>query len=177
MEGAWGRNIMSATNRGSLRVANDFYPTPVECVEALLLQLNLRDDLSYLEPCRGSAEGSIYSRLPKGTLWAELSEGVDYCTVNRYEADVCITNPPFSRALTFLQKSLKECGTVVYLLRLNFLGSQSRKAFWEQNPPSHLYVLSKRPSFTGRGTDATEYAWFVWDRKGICKKPPGIYVL
>jgi len=26
-----------------------------------------------------------------------------------------------------------------------------------------LHVISKRPSFTGGGTDATEYAWFIWD--------------
>lgn len=27
------------------------------------------------------------------------------------------------------------------------------------------------------GTDATEYAWFVWDRGGIMKDNPGIFVL
>ena len=25
-------------------------------------------------------------------------------------------------------------------------------------------MFSKRPSFTGAGTDATDYAWFVWDK-------------
>lgn len=25
---------------------------------------------------------------------------------------------------------------------------------------------SERPSFTGRGTDATSYSWFVWERGG-----------
>ena len=31
---------------------------------------------------------------------------------------------------------------------------------------SGLYTLHKRPSFTGRGTDATSYSWFVWERGG-----------
>lgn len=25
-----------------------------------------------------------------------------------------------------------------------------------------VYVLPQRPSFTGKGTDSTSYAWFVW---------------
>ena len=48
------------------------------------------------------------------------------------------------------------------LLRINFLGSQKRYDFWQQFPPDGLYVLSKRPSFTGKGTDSIDYAWFVW---------------
>ena len=34
----------------------------------------------------------------------------------------------------------------------------------KQNSPTSLFVLSKRPSFTGKGTDATDYAWYVWDK-------------
>ena len=52
--------------------------------------------------------------------------------------------------------------TVIMLLRINFLSSQKRYDFWQQFPPDGLFVLSKRPSFTGTGTDSQEYAWFVW---------------
>lgn len=27
------------------------------------------------------------------------------------------------------------------------------------------------------GTDATEYAWFVWDKLDLCIRPPGMYVI
>ena len=27
------------------------------------------------------------------------------------------------------------------------------------------------------GTDATEYAWFVWDKIGLCRRDPGMYVI
>jgi hypothetical protein len=47
------------------------------------------------------------------------------------------------------------------LLRLNFLGGAKRTAFLRARPPD-IYVLPNRPSFTGHGTDACEYAWFVW---------------
>ena len=48
------------------------------------------------------------------------------------------------------------------LLRLNWLGSEDRAAWLRRHPPS-VYVLPNRPSFVeGGGTDATEYAWFIW---------------
>ena len=64
-------------------------------------------------------------------------------------------------ALREFRDSLEHAQCVVMLLRINFLGSKKRYGFWKKNPPQAMYVLSKRPSFTGKGTDATEYAWFV----------------
>ena len=49
------------------------------------------------------------------------------------------------------------------LLRLPFLESNKRYEFWQNHPVNKLYILSKRPSFRGKGTDATAYAFFVWD--------------
>lgn len=59
---------------------------------------------------------------------------------------------------------LNENGKLIFLLRTAFLESKSRYDFWQENPLSGLYVMSKRPSFTGNGTDATSYSWFVWDK-------------
>jgi len=112
-------------------------------------------------------------------LWAEIDLGVDYLATPM-RADVAFTNPPFSLALPFLVKMLVECDTVIALLRINFLGSQQRKTFWQAHPPSHLFPLAKRPSFTGKGTDSTEYAWFVWQnnpKNGVISVGPGIYVI
>lgn len=97
----------------------------------------------------------------------------------RRVSDLIITNPPFSLALAFLQKSLGEARTVISLLRLNFLGSQKRRAFWQEDRPSHVLVLAERPSFSRDGrTDATEYAWFCWDWEGRhVLLPPGVHVL
>jgi hypothetical protein len=33
-----------------------------------------------------------------------------------------------------------------------------------------VHVLSRRPSFTGGGTDSAAYGWFVW-RKGYVGSP------
>jgi hypothetical protein len=57
----------------------------------------------------------------------------------------------------FLQKSLSEADTVVYLLRLNFLGTVRRKPFWDAYLPTHLFAITPRPRFVNGGSDACEY--------------------
>ena len=54
---------------------------------------------------------------------------------------------------------------IIMLLRTAFLESKKRYEFWQKHPLSELYVLSKRPSFTGKGTDATSYSFMVWNNK------------
>jgi len=157
---------MSAT-----RSPNDYYPTPPWCYENL--NIDFSGFKTALEPCRG--DGRIYSFLKnKGldTYWAELSEGIDYLDTPFENIDLIFTNPPFSIADKFIEKALSESPSVVMLLRLNYLGSQKRFEFWKKYPVTGLIVLSKRPSFTGTGTDSTEYAWFIWDKTD--KLPKGI---
>lgn len=77
--------------------------------------------------------------------------------------DLIIGNPPYSRAEEHVRHFLSlEPAMCVMLLRLGFLASQRRAAFWEEFPLAGLWVLSKRPSFTGGGTDSSDYAAFVW---------------
>ena len=80
--------------------------------------------------------------------------------------DAVIMNPPYKQAMEFVQRARKLMGrrTVAALLRLSFLESQKRRAFWQENP-ADVYVLSRRPSFTAGGTDSAAYAWFVWSRE------------
>lgn len=169
---------MSSTNRGADRKAQDFYPTPAPPIDALLNVMRYRVLRHFHEPCRGT--GAIYDRVQCfRKSYCEIAEGIDYLTYQPpHRVDLIITNPPFSLAIEFLQKSLREADTVIYLLRLNFLGSQKRRAFWQANRPSHVLVLAERPSFTGDGkTDSIDYAWFCWDRGGFVTLEPGVHVL
>lgn len=141
----------------------DFYPTPEWCYEKL--DVIWSDFSTGLEPCKG--DGRIYKFMVENgiyTKWAEIREGVDYLNTEFDKVDLILTNPPFSLAQEFIEKALTEADTVIMLLRLNFLGSQRRYDFWIDNEPTAIHVLSRRPSFTGKGTDSTEYAWFVWDK-------------
>ena len=57
-------------------------------------------------------------------------------------------------------------GNVVALLRLNFLGSSRSRAdlFSREGGLRKVYVLGRRPSFNGKGTDSCEYAFFCFQK-------------
>ena len=96
--------------------------------------------------------------------------------------DAIVTNPPFSITQEILEHilSLREKAFnknhlyVIILQRLGFLGSQKRHDFWNKYPPDAVWAVSKRPSFTGCGTDAHEYGWFIW---GDIKNAPPILAI
>ena len=85
-------------------------------------------------------------------------------------------NPPFSAAEEHVRHAMRISRVGVgFLLRLAFLESAKRRAFWREHPPAEVHVLSERPSFTGGGTDNAAYGWFVW-RRGF-SGTPGLYWL
>jgi hypothetical protein len=150
------------------RILNDAYQTPPECVSKLLSHIDMTDINRFLEPCRG--KGNIYRQVKaRRKVYCEIDGQRDYLKTHfRKRFDVIITNPPFQLWRPFLEKSLKEADLVIYLLRLNCLGSGKkthRGRFWNGHQPTHLFPLESRPSFTGAGTDMTDYAWFIWDSK------------
>ena len=116
------------------------------------------------EPCRGDGRIHFFLEEEQGLpcTYCEILEGRDFFDWTS-EVDLILTNPPFSLAKEFIDHSLTISQTSIMLLRINYLGSISRHQWWKENTPTALHVLSKRPSFTGTGTDATDYAWYVWD--------------
>jgi len=196
---------MSAKNRGTTVVSQEFYPTPEYTIDSILSEIDFTQVQSFREPCKGG--GAIYDKVNVPDKdYCELSEGLDYLKIDLPKVDLILTNPPFSLAKEFIEKAIGESGTVVMLQRVNFLGSKSRQPFWHKYPPTHLFVLSSRPKFIAKcpkkgcqnkdnyqiqipplrcvecdstvrpASDATEYAWFVWDnRTSVIKRPPGVY--
>jgi len=171
-----GGVIMSATNRGVVRRDRDAYPTPTWCVEAIVGQLVWPANPSILEPCIGTgAITEVLERVSNDIEWAEISLGRDFLTWDfGRRFDFVITNPPFSLAQEFVDRSLELADCVVMLLPLSFLASRKRREWWRGRRPTALHVLSRRPSFTGDNrTDAMDYGWFVWDKTG--KQKAGLY--
>tara|TARA_R110002096_G_scaffold420470_1_gene625523 strand:+ start:273 stop:806 length:534 start_codon:yes stop_codon:yes gene_type:complete len=167
---------MSSTSGN--KIEKDNYPTPIGVVESLLSHLTLRANDKFLEPCRGLGR-NIYDRinLPSDQKsHAELDEGIDYLKTRFAKHDVIITNPPFSLTVEFIRKSLSELafdGTMVYLQRVNFLGSKVRVPFWaEVGFPDKTPVIVPRPRFVNGGSDSCEYMWMIWDRGDRFKSIP-----
>lgn len=171
---------MSSTNHKN-KLAHEEYPTPAALVQALMAQINWERiernaqmrgrKPRFLEPCRGT-ERRIYDAVPDicEKFHCEIQEGSDYLTTDcgRGLFDVIITNPPFTLFEAFLEKSLREVSTdglVIYLLRVNALGSKKRSDFWGGTVPwpNKQIVTVPRPDFSGAGGDSCEYAFFCWD--------------
>jgi len=77
--------------------------------------------------------------------------------------DCIVGNPPFADAEAHVRHALSLTPRVAFLLRLGFLASQKRAALFEKHRPAMVCVMSKRPSFTGQGTDNSDYAFVIWD--------------
>lgn len=178
---AAGRSAAALT--GHVRHADDFYATPSWCTRALLgAALQLRPKMSILEPAAG--EGAIVAevqaaRSQLSITAVEIDPGrhlvlqsicpqalcanfLEWRPKKRF--DLVVTNPPFALAMDFVEASfelMKPDGECAMLLRLNWLASMKRARFLQAHCPD-VYVLPRRPSFTGGGTDATDYGWFVW---------------
>lgn len=178
---------MSAANRGAKRVDADFYPTPIPVIHNFLENHRLKDGAIF-EPCAGNGNfimairqkgyrnKIIANEIRKEENQNLLNAGATY--IDHYDflqhqfkdkdIKTLITNPPYSTAEDFFRKSKEQFpeAEIIMLLRLAFLESKKRYDFWQQYPVNKLYILSQRPSFTGKGTDATAYAWFVWNNSG-----------
>jgi hypothetical protein len=177
---------MSATNRGAVRHTNDFYETEAWVVDSFLDANSMLLNYPYwLEPASGN--GAIVSAVNhyadrdgrQRPTWTEvdiapqcmpsgrniiLGDFLDPKTLGEPPGrwGVMMTNPPYKLAQEFIERGLEVANNVVVLLRLNFLEGQKRSAWLREHVPD-VYVLPKRPSFTGDGkTDATAYAWMVF---------------
>jgi len=90
---------------------------------------------------------------------AYVGDFLDYNTPH----DWVIGNPPYKQAEEHIRHALELAPCAAFHLRLAFLESVRRKEFWDLHPPLKVWVLRRRPSFTGGGTDGCAYGWFIWD--------------
>lgn len=170
---------MSATNRSDVRLPDDAYMTPPWCVRRLLEAVG--GELPggrWIEPAAGN--GSIIAHTMRGDVeWTAVEKRAE-CTqalaplvthlfcpedflgpTGLHDFNVAITNPPYSLAFEFYKQCRAIAAHTFLLLRINFIASQARSLAFREDTPD-IFVLPNRPSFTGGGTDATEYAWFYF---------------
>lgn len=185
--------------------ADDYY-TPHWCIDSIVGEVLWENVRNFLEPCCGDGRiaDSVYSANPETFIAANdiappLAWEAPQVTFVQWDYlerrlplphgyDLCLTNPPFSKWVEFADKALQDCKSVIMLGKLSMLGTQKRRDFWLRNQLSHMWCLSKRPSFegpaaenlrfgasSGSSTDNSEYAWFGWRCERIAWRPPGIY--
>ena len=108
-----------------------------------------------------------------------LSETANIEMLTGHPFDLVFGNPPYGGKKTrinphygiwqrFVERGmdlLAPNGMLVFLLRLAVLEGKDRNRWIRQNMPD-VYVLPRRPAFRGgSSTDATAYAWMVWNKR------------
>lgn len=185
-----------------MRVEYDFYATDPKAVEKFLLQYSINGN-KILEPCVGN--GNIADTVKKFYTNKLDITGVDivdrgypntivhdFLTWDTDEKfDCIITNPPYSLAGEFVEKSMELLnegydedgqpkGQLIMFLKIQFLESAKRKELFEKYPPKYIYVFRDRMATWNNGEPldpngkrwATTmcHAWFVWE-KGSTTEP------
>lgn len=82
-------------------------------------------------------------------------------------SDAAIGNPPFDLAEKFVRRGLEvvsKGGYVAFLLRITFLAGKGRVPLYREHPLWAFQPIAGRPSFTGGGSDPSEYGVFVWKK-------------
>lgn len=197
---------MSSTNRGSIRNEFGYYYTPIKTIQDFwkkfceVENIKLEDFHTILDPAAGGDELRPCA-YPEALMTFDSEKDrqikeerfftIDIRTNSKatYKRDyfsqsfgyfpLIITNPDFILFEQYVKKGLTELvpyGYLILLLRLNAIGAQERKHFWQNYTPKSIYAHSERPNFmkgqkvwnekkqkmVHAGTDSCEYAHFVW---------------
>ena len=90
-----------------------------------------------------------------------------------------ITNPPFSNAIGFIEKSiklLKKGGYATFLQRLDFLASLKRSKWFQTAPLKYVIVITKRPTWLNidneqfKSAASVDYCFYVF-KQGYVGSP------
>lgn len=167
---------MSRALAPAQRRKNDAYYTPDALAKALVKRLPSPGLFGRaIEPSCGAGAFLAAYRKRWPSSWAygidveDHGQKVvaDYLTWRpERKPTVVFGNPPYRHAEAFVRHSLDLVhpgGTVAFLLRMGFLASRRRYPMHRSTPPKRITILVERPSFTGGGTDACDYGWFVWE--------------
>lgn len=183
--------ILGSTTFGTEeRQSRDYYATDPNALVDFLMQFY--EDGEFLnskkiwEPACG--DGNLCDVLSDVTQTVRSSDIHDYgsnelldflSVKSKWTGDI-LTNPPYKQAKEFIAQALSIVSPkskVVMLLRIQFLESSNRLAFFKKHPPKFVYVHSKRIKIY-KDNDNVKYtkaqplcyAWFVWE-KGFGGEP------
>lgn len=177
---------IAGKNKNQQSADFEFYATNPKATEALLENEQFTGTL-FLEPCVGA--GHIASEIKRhyphaaidcidivdrgypGTIQADF---LQFETAKKYDA--IITNPPYSMAKEFIEKSLtllSENGKAAMFLKLQFLEGEKRRELFDNYPPCKIYVFRRRMATWRNGAPKDEngkswatticHAWFIWE--------------
>ena len=179
---------LAGGNPKNERVENDYYATDPKAVKMLLDKYQFKGK-AFLEPC--VASGNIANTIleyynnncfvdgidivDRGYPNTIVADYLTYETEDKY--DCIISNPPFSLAKEFIEKSIKllnNDGQIAMFLKIQFIEGKKREEFFKKYPPKYIYVFRNRMATWNNGNKldpngkrwATTmcHAWFIWEK-------------
>ena len=167
------------------RERDDFYPTPVAGIRALL-DVEKFTGTIWEPACGDGAISRVLESAGHSVISTDLIDRgygtphVDFLLDYQTRAANVITNPPFKHAEDFARHAVGlATGKVALLCRLAWLEGLQRRLMFTTTPLARVWVFSRRLKMQ-RGRQATSddaggaiaFAWFVWERGH--KGPPSL---
>jgi hypothetical protein len=151
------------------RRALDYYPTPPDCIIALMEFLKLEPCTIWEPACGQGHMSKVLKSYGHEVFESDIADGLDFFELD-YVVDAIITNPPFMIAEEFIKKSLTDAPIVAMLLKSQYWHAKSRTPLFKKYPPSYVLPLNWRPDFyedirkegDKKGSSTMEMAWTVW---------------
>ena len=179
---------MTGKSRTGPRHADDYYPTPFTVCQAAIAQLSPKPDC-ILDVGAGDGVWGREARqrwsqstlvgvdirdLPRPAAYNFWFPGTDFLHIKETGiADCILGNPPYKHADQFIHQSLRlldKGGVLLFLLRMDFLGSVERSnKLWGKTPLERVIIGADRIKFTG-SSPTHHHALYLW-RKGYSGQP------
>lgn len=162
------------------REEDDFYPTPVEPIRALLAAE--REALAAFpaiwEPAAG--DGVMVREFERVGLTVIASDLIDrgcgatirdFYDFSEAPAPALVTNPPYDecnwrdgrgRWLLHALETLR-LPYMALLLNWSWPGAGGFARIWAEHPPARVYLMRWKIDFTGQGAPPMLNGWFIWD--------------
>ena len=176
---AAGRQRMLGHDQQNRR-KDDFYPTPLRGITALL-DVERFEGPIWEPACGDGAISRVLAERGHEVVSSDLIDrghgetGIDFLLEWRPRAPNIITNPPFKLAVPFARRAIElTSGKVAMLLKIAFLEGIERSRLFRETPLARCWVFSQRLSFQpGGSTEARSlegggmmaFGWFVWDHQ------------
>lgn len=181
---------LAGGNSTTQKADNDFYATNPQTVRDFLnLTLKEFENINTIwENCAGQGHlAEVLKEYFKASIICTTdlidrgycASGIDFLNSDfNPNADLIITNPPFSLINDFIKFGLQKTNRyLVYLCKIQMLETVSRKKILEESPLKYIYVHSKRQATWKNGEPLDHngkqwattmcLAWFVWDKNYI----------
>ena len=151
---------------GKNRKENDFYPTPKEVTYAFINNVCWPKNLRIWEPaCGQNHMVNVLSTYFDSVIGTDIQTGNDFLASPALDVDACVTNPPFSLSVEFIEKAIKYPYAAM-LLKSTYWHSAKRTKLFYKRKPSKILCLNWRPQFDERAVYSSptmDFIWTVWE--------------